>query len=88
MANKKNLPAKKNSKKPVKKAGKKRVNVLKRIGKFFKDVITELKKVTWPTRKNLISYTAAVLVFVAIMMLVVYGIDSGAAAVIQAVFGN
>jgi preprotein translocase subunit SecE len=87
MANKKNLPAKKNSKKPVKKAGKKRVNVLKRIGKFFKDVITELKKVTWPTRKNLISYTIAVLVFVAIMMAVVYGIDSGVAALMQAVFG-
>ena len=87
MANKKNLPAKKDSKKPVKKDGKKRVNVLKRIGKFFKDVITELKKVTWPTRKNLISYTIAVLVFVAIMMLVVYGIDSGVAALMQAVFG-
>jgi preprotein translocase subunit SecE len=87
MAKKENLPAKKNSKKPVKKSDKKKVNIFKRIGKFFKDVVNELKKVTWPSRKNLISYTVAVLVFVAIMMLVVYGIDSGAAAAIQAIFG-
>lgn len=87
MAKKSNLPAKKDSKKPAKKDGRKKGNIFVRIGRFFKDVISELKKVTWPSRKNLISYTIAVLVFVAIMMLVVYGIDSGAAAAIQAIFG-
>jgi len=87
MANKKNLPAKKDSKKPVKKGNKKKGNAFKKIVRFFKDVIVELKKVTWPSRKNIISYTVAVLVFVAIMMAVIYGIDRGAAAVIQAVFG-
>lgn len=89
MATKKNLPVKKNSKKPAKK-GKKRAsfgNVLKRIVRFFKDVVTELKKVTWPTRKNLISYTIAVVIFVVIMMAIIYGIDSGAAKVISAIFG-
>ncbi len=87
MAKKNNLPAKKNSKKPVKK-DKKKANIFKKIGRFFKDVVSELKKVTWPSRKNLISYTVAVLVFVAIMMAVVYGIDTGAAAFIRAVFGS
>ena len=87
MANKNNLPAKKDSKKPAKKEGKKKGSIFKRIGRFFKDVYSELKKVTWPSRKNLISYTIAVLVFVAIMMLVIYGIDTGAAAAIQAIFG-
>lgn len=87
MANKSNLPAKKDSKKPAKKDVKKKGNIFKKIGKFFKDVVSELKKVTWPSRKNLISYTIAVLVFVAIMMIVIYGIDSGAAAAIQAIFG-
>ena len=85
---KQNLPAKKDSKKPVKKDAKKKINIFKRIGKFVKDVISELKKVTWPSRKNLISYTVAVLVFVAIMMVVVYAIDSGAAAALKAIFGN
>ena len=90
MAKKENLPAKKGSKNPAKKdskKSKKKANVFQKIGRFIKDVISELKKVTWPSRKNLISYTVAVLVFVAIMMAVIYGIDSGAAAVIKAVFG-
>lgn len=87
MANK-NLPAKKDSKKPVKKDGKKRVNIFKKIGKFVKDVINELKKVTWPSRKNLVSYTVAVLVFVAIMMAVIYVIDYGASSGLKAIFGN
>ena len=89
MANKKNLPVKTGSKKPVKK-GKKKASfgsILKKIGRFFKDVVVELKKVTWPTRKNLISYTIAVIVFVSIMMAIIYGIDSGAAAAIAAIFG-
>ncbi len=87
MAKKENKPAKKDSKKPAKKNDKKKVNIFKRIGKFFKDVVSELKKVTWPSRKNLISYTIAVLIFVAIMMLIVYGIDTAAAQAIKAIFG-
>jgi preprotein translocase subunit SecE len=42
---------------------------------FLKQVIEELKKVTTPTRKELISYTAVVLVFVIIMMAIVYALD-------------
>ena len=89
MANKKNLPAKKGSKKPAKKeASKKKVgNIFKKIVRFVKDVIVELKKVTWPSRKNMISYTIAVIVFVIIMMGVIYLIDRGAAAGIKAIFG-
>ena len=84
-----NLPAKNDSKKPAKK-GKRKVNLgnlFKKTGRFFKDVYSELKKVTWPSRKNLISYTIAVVVFVVIMMVVIYLIDTGAAAGIQAIFG-
>lgn len=89
MAKQKNMPAKTSSKKPTKKNSKKIdiVSIFKKITRFIKDVIVELKKVTWPSRKNLISYTIAVVVFVIIMMVVIYGIDSGAAAAIQAIFG-
>ncbi len=89
MANKKNMPVKSNAKKPVKKGTKKvkRKSIFLRIGRFIKDVVSELKKVTWPTRKNLISYTIAVLVFVVIMMGIIYVIDLGAARVITEVFG-
>ena len=57
---------------------KKKGGFLRRIGHFFKEVVSELKKVTWPTRKTVVSYTIAVIVFVAIMMVIVYFLDSGA----------
>ena len=33
-----------------------------KIVKFFRDVVHELKRVTWPTRKALLTYTVVVLV--------------------------
>ncbi|MGG7466367.1 MULTISPECIES: preprotein translocase subunit SecE [unclassified Plantibacter] len=55
---------------------------------FLKQVVAELKKVVTPTRKELISYTAVVLVFVVIMMALVYGIDFVFAWVVTLVFGT
>jgi preprotein translocase subunit SecE len=43
--------------------------------RFFKEIFSELKKVTWPTRKDLISYTLAVIVFIVLMAAITYGID-------------
>jgi len=42
----------------------------KSIGQFFRDVFAELKKVTWPTFKNLVLYTGAVIIFVVIMIII------------------
>lgn len=42
-----------------------------RIGLFYRQVISELVKVVWPTRKQLTTYTAVVLVFVGFIILVV-----------------
>ncbi|MEB4615188.1 preprotein translocase subunit SecE [Leucobacter sp. M11] len=42
---------------------------------FIKQVIDELKKVVTPTRKELINFTAVVLVFVVIMMALVWALD-------------
>ena len=39
----------------------------KGIGRFFRDIIGELKKVTWPTWRKLMITTGAVLIFVLIM---------------------
>jgi preprotein translocase subunit SecE len=36
-----------------------------RIGGFFREVVSELRKVIWPTRKELLTYTSIVIVFVA-----------------------
>ena len=42
----------------------KKPNLFARIGRYFKDVVGELKKLTWPTGKDLAKYTATVLAFI------------------------
>ena len=41
-------------------------NMPKKVAKFLKDVVHELKRVTWPKRKALLTYTVVVLVTIAI----------------------
>ena len=48
----------------------------------------ELRKVVTPTRRELFSYTAVVLVFVVIMMALVAGLDFGFGWLVNLVFGN
>ena len=43
--------------------------------RYIKDVINELKKVTWPTRKELLKAVLAVLAFVAAFTLVIWLMD-------------
>ena len=52
-----------------------RRNPFSRVALFIRQVIAELKKVVTPTRRELLSYTGVVLVFVVIMMGLVYGLD-------------
>ena len=42
---------------------------------FFREVISELKKVVTPTRKELVNMTLTVLGFVVVMMLIVLVVD-------------
>ena len=41
-------------------------NMPKKVTKFFRNVVHELKRVTWPSRKALLTYTVVVLVTIAI----------------------
>jgi len=59
-----------------------------RIGLFLRQVVGELRKVVTPTRKELLSYTLVVLVFVIIMMALVTGFDFGFGWLVAAVFGD
>ena len=60
----------------------------RRIWLFFREVIGELRKVIWPTRKDLLTYTAVVVVFVAIIMTLVGVLDVLYAKGVLFVFGN
>jgi preprotein translocase subunit SecE len=46
-----------------------------RVKSYFKGVKSELKKVNWPTRKELTNYTIVVLVTVSVMTVVIWGLD-------------
>ena len=56
-----------------------------RIGRAFKDMYHELKKVTWPSRSELINYSLVVLAFMVAMGVIIFAIDAGAGALIKAI---
>lgn len=59
-----------------------------RIGGSFKDMYSELKKVTWPTRKEMINYTLVVLAFMLVMGVVIGLLDGGAVWLVSAIIGT
>lgn len=59
-----------------------------RMGGSFKDMYSELKKVTWPTRKEMINYTLVVLAFMLVMGVVIGLLDGGAAWLVSAIIGT
>jgi preprotein translocase subunit SecE len=61
---------------------------ISRIGRFIREVVAELRKVIWPSRKDLVTYAAVVLVFVAVMLTIVGFLDFGFAKATLAVFGS
>jgi preprotein translocase subunit SecE len=56
--------------------------------KFFKEVKSELKKVTWPSRKTLISYTVVVLVTCFIIGVILGVADFGFSTIYKLITAN
>lgn len=76
---KKDKAQKDESKSKAQKADKKKSkkkNPFKSIGKFFKGVNAERKKVVWPTAKETIRNSIIVLVVVAIVGVAIYAVDT------------
>ncbi len=64
-----------------------KLGLFARVGLFYRQVINELRKVVWPTRKQLTTYTAVVLVFVTFVIAVVSLLDLILTKIIFWVFG-
>ncbi len=64
----------------------KAILALKRIGKYLHDVRFELRKVNWPSRKELIFFTGVVLLTVLVVGIFFYGLDNLFFAALQIVF--
>ncbi|MBQ5977482.1 MAG: preprotein translocase subunit SecE [Oscillospiraceae bacterium] len=59
----------------------------KRVGKWFREMRSELKKVVWPTRKQLINNTVVSVVVMLISALGVWGFDQIARLLVQGLLG-
>ena len=76
------------SKKKTRKGGKRaKKGPLKRLALFYRQIVAELRKVVWPTRNQLTSYTTAVIVFVFLMIGLITLIDYGLSHAAKYVFG-
>ena len=56
-------------------------------GLWFREMKSEMKKVVWPTKKEVASYTGVVIVTCAIFALGFWLIDTGVLAALRAVLG-
>ncbi len=63
------------------------VNFFKGIGHSFKNMFHELKKVSWPTKKDLLNYSVVVFVFMIVMGVIIGLFDLGAGALIKLITG-
>ncbi len=55
----------------------------RRIAKPFKNMVAELKKVSWPTKRKLIACSVTVLLFMLFMGVVIGLLDMGASALVK-----
>jgi preprotein translocase subunit SecE len=58
-----------------------------RIRRYFRDMVSELKKASWPSKKDLVKYTGVVLAFVVILAVVIGVMDFGLAQVLKLITG-
>ncbi|QFT87172.1 preprotein translocase subunit SecE [Bacillus sp. THAF10] len=58
---------------------------MQRLSGFFRDVAREMKKVSWPKRKELTRYTITVVTTVVVMALFFWAVDLGISELLRAV---
>jgi len=81
----KKVPAKKG--KTVSVNSTERLGLFSRMSLFLRQVMFELKKVVWPTKEQLVTYTIVVIVFVTIMGLIIAALDFVFVKLVLFVFG-
>lgn len=64
-----------------------RVGIFARLQRFLREVVAELRKVIWPARNQMVTYTIVVIVFVVFMVALTAGLDVLFAKGVLAIFG-
>lgn len=65
-----------------------RRNVFERLGLWWRQIVAELRKVIWPTRKELVSYTIVTLVFSVVVIGIIFLLDYGTNWAVLRIFGQ
>ena len=65
----------------------KRPSMVARLRRFLREVVAELRKVIWPARNQMITYTIVVIVFVVFMVALTAGLDVLFARGVLSIFG-
>jgi preprotein translocase subunit SecE len=65
-----------------------RASLFSRLARFLREVVAELRKVIWPSRKDLVTYTIVVLIFVSFMVALVWLLDLVFAQGVLFLFGT
>ena len=72
-------PAKKSDKKPAKKSDKK-PGIFRRFFNYLGDVRSEMKRVVWPSKDELKSYSVAIIAMLIVFGVIIWLVDSGIVA--------
>jgi len=59
-----------------------------RVGRFFKEIRLEMKKVIWPTWQQLLNNTLTVFIACLLVGVVIWLADAGLGIIFRAVFGQ
>ena len=65
----------------------KRPGLWARLVQYYREIISELRKVIWPGRRQLYTYVVVVLVFVVVVTAIVASLDYGLTKAVLGIFG-
>ncbi len=72
---------------PSRDRGPRRGNILLRIARYLREVVGEMRKVIWPTRNEMVTYSIVVVLFLVFMIALTWSLDLGFARAVLAIFG-
>jgi preprotein translocase subunit SecE len=71
---------------PARDRGPKGPSLYERFVRYLREVVGELRKVVWPTRKQMLTYTVVVLIFLTLVTAFIFGIDLGFSKMMVVIF--
>lgn len=62
-------------------------NIFQRLVRYIREVVAELRKVIWPTKNEMVTYSIVVLTFLVFMVAAIWALDMGFTRTMLSIFG-